>query len=65
MDFPMGRQRLETTDGRYVKISEDEWWDTTGVEIVLEHVVDAYVMANPLGIVIIEKPDDEFPPTVH
>jgi hypothetical protein len=61
----MGRQRLETTDRRYVKVGEDEWWDTTGIDIVPEHVVDAYMAANRVGIVVIEVPDEETPPTVH
>jgi phage FluMu protein gp41 len=61
----MGRQRLETTDRRYVKVGEDEWWDTTGIELVPEHVVDAYMAANRVGIAVIEVPDEETPPTVH
>lgn len=60
----MVRQRTETTDRRYVKVGEDEWWDTTGVEIVPERVVDAYMTANRVGWVVIELPDEP-PPTVH
>jgi hypothetical protein len=60
----MGLQRHETTDGRYVKVGEDEWWDTTGVEIVPARVVDDYMAANRVGCVVIEVPDEE-PSTVH
>ena len=61
----MGRQRFETTDRRYVKVGEDEWWDTTGIEIVPERMVDAYMEANRVGIAVIDVPDDEPPPTLH
>jgi hypothetical protein len=57
-------QRLETTDSRYVKVGEDEWWDTTGVDIVPEHVVDAYMAENRVGWVVIELPDEP-PATLH
>jgi hypothetical protein len=61
----MGRQRLETTDRRYVKVGEDEWWDTTGIEIVPGCVVDDYMAASRVGIAVIEVPDEEAPPSVH
>lgn len=44
----------ETTDGRYVKIADDQWWDTAGIDIVPESVVDAHIDANPgVGIVVL------------
>ena len=61
----MGRKRVETTDRRYVKVGEDEWWDTSSVEIVRERAVLGYMEANGVGIVIIELPEEEPPPTVH
>ena len=57
-------QRFETTDRRYVKVGEDEWWDTTGIEIVPEGVVEAYMKANRVGIVVLES-DEQGSPTVH
>lgn len=57
--------RLKTTDDRYVKVAHDEWWDTTGIDIVPESVVDAYMLENGVGIVVIDNVDPlpgEFPP---
>ena len=47
--------RSETTDRRYIEVGEDAWWDTTGVEIVPESVVDAYMAANRVGVVRIAE----------
>jgi hypothetical protein len=57
----MGKTRLETTDGRYVRLADDsgDWWDTTGIDIVLEGVVNKYIDANPaVGIVVLERADE-------
>lgn len=43
---------VETTDRRYVRIGSDEWWDTTGIEIVSEAVVAAYMAAGCVGIAV-------------
>jgi hypothetical protein len=48
-------KRTETTDGRYVEIGEDEWWDTTGVESVDGRTVEAYMAANRVGWTVVEE----------
>lgn len=42
----------ETTDGRFVKVGDfaDEWWDTTGIDLVDGSVVEAHMIANGVGI---------------
>jgi hypothetical protein len=46
-----------TTDGRYVEVAPEEWWDTTGVEIVPETVVEAHLDRNPrVGVVVFRRP---------
>jgi hypothetical protein len=59
-----GRQRVETTDGRYVKVADDEWWDVTGVDLVPDSVVEAYMQANRVGWIVTELPDEDAP-TAH
>jgi hypothetical protein len=45
----------ETTDGRYVEVSKNEWWDTTGISLVGDDEIDGYLDANPrVGIQIRE-----------
>lgn len=56
-------ERRETTDGRYVQVDDSEWWDTTGIDIVSEAVVDEYLRRNNVGIVTIETVEEET--TVH
>jgi hypothetical protein len=53
--FPNGSQ---TTDGRYVKIGDDgdEWWDTTGIDIVHGDAVIDHMMTNMVGIVVDRRP---------
>lgn len=66
-------KRYETTDGRWVKVSTTEWWDTTGTDIFPEGVVDKYLADNPdVGIVVLEVddylgelPDDGGSPHLH
>lgn len=66
-------RRFETTDGRYVKVSTTEWWDTSGTETFPEGVVDRYLAENPeVGIVVFEVedwleelPDSVVPPDLH
>jgi hypothetical protein len=46
--------RIETTDGRYVKVAADSWRNTTGVDLVRQCVVDAYLQANRrVGIAVL------------
>jgi hypothetical protein len=63
-DWPLGlsdlreltmAQRQETTDGRFVRIAEGEWWDTTGIDIVPETVVVEYMRLNRVGIVVLDE----------
>jgi hypothetical protein len=54
-------KRLETTDGRYVRLADDsgDWWGTAGIDIVSEDVVYEYIDANPaVGIVVLERADE-------
>jgi len=44
----------ETTDGRFVRIDHDEWWDTTGIDIVPQWKVDLYLEQNP-GVGLISR----------
>lgn len=53
--------RFETSDGRYVQVAIGEWWDTTGVDIVPEEIVDRYCEEHGVGIVVPEV-DDELGP---
>jgi hypothetical protein len=46
-------ERQETTDGRYVRMADGQWWDTTSTEIVSEATVDEYMRTNRVGIVIV------------
>lgn len=39
--------QVRTTDGRYVRVSPDAWWDATGTDLCSNDVVDAYLDANP------------------
>ena len=52
-------RRYETTDGRYVKIAEGEWWDKTGTDIVREAIVDEHMRRNRVGIVVLGDADEE------
>jgi len=54
-------ERRETTDGRYVEVAKGEWWDTTGIDIVPEEIVDRYLEVEGAGIVVLEV-DDELGP---
>jgi len=57
--------RYRTTDDRFVKVAENEWWDTTGIDIVPESVVDAYMLEMGVGIAVIDGGDPlpgEIPP---
>jgi hypothetical protein len=60
--------KRETTDGRYVEVAKGEWWDTTGIDILPESVVEAYLEQNPdVGIVVLEGeiPEGDGPPVYH
>jgi hypothetical protein len=52
-------RRYQTTDARYVKGAEDEWWDTNGIGIVPEAVVDEYMRRNRVGVVVLGEGDEE------
>lgn len=59
--------KRETTDGRWVEVARGEFWDTQGIEIHPESVVDEYLEANPdVGIVMLDvdipEPDECGPP---
>lgn len=44
---------LRTTDERFVKIDGATWWDTAGVMLVRDRIVEAYLDANPnVGIMV-------------
>lgn len=48
--------KRETTDGRYIEVDNDAWWDTDGIEIVPESTVILHMIANPrVGLVILER----------
>jgi hypothetical protein len=53
-------QKRETTDGRFVEVAPSQWWDTQGINIVPEWVVDAYLNSKGnVGIVV--QSDDAIP----
>jgi len=49
--FNVGERRVtlseKTTDGRYVKIEPNVWWDTTTVELLTDEEIEKYLDANP------------------
>jgi hypothetical protein len=49
--YPNGSK---TTDGRFVKVGDfaDEWWDTTGIDLVSGDAVEAHMIANGVGIMV-------------
>lgn len=50
------KARAWTTDGRYMELSLNEWWDTDGTDIVDEATVDAHMAANPgVGIMLMTE----------
>jgi hypothetical protein len=51
-------EKRETTDGRFVEVAPREWWDTQGIDIVPERVVDAYLETkSDVGIVVFRMED--------
>jgi hypothetical protein len=49
-------EKRETTDGRFVEVAPLEWWDTHGINIVPEWVVDAYLgTKGGVGIVVLKR----------
>lgn len=38
---------IQTTDGRYNRIEENSWWDTTDITLHPESVVNKYMADNP------------------
>lgn len=60
------RKRIQTTDERYLKVGDDAWWDTTGVEIVREEVIDRYMEENRVGVMVSEiNEEDMLGPSNH
>jgi hypothetical protein len=54
----MTKTHRETTDGRFVEVDSDCWWDATGVSLVEESFVDEYLADHPnVGIVMIDEDD--------
>lgn len=53
------RKKIQTTDKRYLKVRDDEWWDTTGIEIDPEKVVDRYMEKNRVGVMVSEITEEE------
>ena len=54
------RVTIKTTDDRFNFVVDNEWWDTTGIDIVPQSVVDAYLDQNPrVGICVIAWRDDD------
>jgi len=49
-----------TSDGRYYTVAVNEWWDTTGTDIVPHEVVDRYLEANPDVGLVVEEVDEEY-----
>ena len=47
-------EEIQTTDERYLKVGDDAWWDTTGIEIVPEKVVDRCMEENRVGVMVSE-----------
>lgn len=55
--------KLMTTDKRYLKVGDDAWWDTHGIDIVSTHEVDAYLDDNPcVGIMALMLCPTDMPP---
>ena len=53
-------KRYQTSDGRYYSVAVNEWWDTTGTDIVPQGVVDKYMEANPDVGIVVEEVEDEY-----
>jgi hypothetical protein len=55
----MAERTMETTDGVYVRLVGQDgrwWWDTRGIRIVPERIVDAYLKRHPrVGVMIGER----------
>lgn len=49
------RISTETTDGRYVRLADGSWWEINGISLVDQHVVDAYLAANPAVGVYVQR----------
>jgi hypothetical protein len=50
-------QKRETTDGRFVEVDPGQWWDTQGINIVPEWVVDAYLNSKGNVGVVVQSAD--------
>jgi hypothetical protein len=49
-----------TTDERFQNFGNEEWWDTTGIDIVSEAVVDYSMASNPgVGVMVVECGDKD------
>lgn len=46
---------IYTTDERYSANGDGTWWDTTGIDIVPQEVVDQHLESNPrVGLMVVE-----------
>ncbi len=55
----MARTVLMTTDERFQKVADEEWWDTTGIDLVPEAEVDRHLAENPgVGIMAMRHEDE-------
>ena len=55
----MAQTVLMTTDERFQKVADGEWWDTTGIDLVPEAEVDRYLAENPgVGVMVMQHKDD-------
>lgn len=66
-------KKYMTSDGRYYSVAVNEWWDTSGTDIVPQGIVDLFLASNPdVGIAVEEVdeqhgelPDEGASPHVH
>ena len=51
---------LTTTDERFQKVANGEWWDTVGIDLVPEVAVDRHLAENPgVGVMVVRHEDED------
>lgn len=56
----MARSVLMTTDERFQKVADGEWWDTAGVDLVPEEEVDRHLAENlGVGVMAMQHEDED------
>ncbi len=56
----MARTVLTTTDERFQKVADGEWWDTAGIDLVPEAEVDRQLAENPgVGVMATRHKDED------